>query len=105
MVIVRPYFSLDPSGPNYEKHCRQKLIRLHQPRRTSALYQPHRTSRSSRAWASIAFKLTLAPTMQCIHLAYINQYSTVRHIISYAQLALILKLPKGSTTMLHAPVF
>ena len=82
VVIVRPYFPRDPSGPNYEKHCRQKLIRLHQPRRTSAPYQPHRTSRtspatphqphrtsrSSRTCASIAFELTLAPTMQCIHL-------------------------------------
>ena len=27
VVIVRPYFSRDPSGPNYEEHCRQKLIR------------------------------------------------------------------------------
>ena len=72
VVIVRPYFSRDPSGPNYEEHCRQKLIRPHQPRRTSAPYQPHRTSRSSRACAAIAFELTLAPTMQCIHLVNSN---------------------------------
>ena len=49
VVIVRPYFSRDPSGSNYEKHCRQKLIRPHQPRRTSAPYQPHRTSRIAPA--------------------------------------------------------
>ena len=30
-VIVRPYFSPDPSGPKYEEYCRQKLIRPHQP--------------------------------------------------------------------------
>ena len=29
VVIVRPYFSPDPSGPKYEEYCRQKLIRLH----------------------------------------------------------------------------
>ena len=72
VVIVRPYFSRDPSGLNYEEHCRQKLIRPHQPRRTSAPYQPHRTSRSSRACAAIAFELTLAPTMQYIHLVVVT---------------------------------
>ena len=30
-VIVRPYFSPDPSGPKYEEYCRQKLIRPQQP--------------------------------------------------------------------------
>ena len=30
MVIVRPYFSPDPSGPKYEEYCRQKLM-LHIP--------------------------------------------------------------------------
>ena len=34
----------------------------------AAPHQPHRTSRSARACASIAFELTLAPTMLCIHL-------------------------------------
>ena len=48
VVIVRPY-SRDPSGPNYEEHCRQKLIRPHQPRRTSAPYHLHRTSRTAPA--------------------------------------------------------
>ena len=35
VVIVRPYFSPDSSGLKYEVYCRQKLIRQHQPRRTS----------------------------------------------------------------------
>ena len=35
VVIVCPYFSPDPSGPKYEEYCRQKLIRPHQPHRTS----------------------------------------------------------------------
>ena len=34
----------------------------------AAPHQPHRTTRSARACASIAFELTLAPTMLCIHL-------------------------------------
>ena len=35
VVIACPYFSPDLSSPKYEKCCRQKLIRSHQPRRTS----------------------------------------------------------------------
>ena len=55
VVIVCSYFSPDPSGPKYEEYCRQKLIRSHQPRRTSrtapavlhALAHPsHSSSRS-----------------------------------------------------------
>ena len=34
----------------------------------AAPHQPHRTTRSACACASIAFELTLAPTMLCIHL-------------------------------------
>ena len=30
VVIVRPYCSLDPNGPNYEQYCQQKLM-LHKP--------------------------------------------------------------------------
>ena len=33
-------------------------------------HQPHRTSPSARACASITFELTLPPTMLCIHLVY-----------------------------------
>ena len=36
MVIVRPYFSPDPSGPKYEEYCRQKLM-LHIPFRREEL--------------------------------------------------------------------
>ena len=38
--------------------------------------QPHRTNYAARACASIAFELTLAPTMLCIHLV-INNYHYV----------------------------
>ena len=69
VVIVRPYFSPDSSDLKYEVYCRQKLIRPHQPRRTS---------RSPRACASIAFELTLAPTMPCIHL--VNEMMSKRGI-------------------------
>ena len=30
MVIVRPFCSPDPNGPNYEQYCRQKLM-LYKP--------------------------------------------------------------------------
>ena len=30
VVIVRPYLSPEPSGPNYEQYCRQKLM-LYKP--------------------------------------------------------------------------
>ena len=33
VVIVRPFCSPDPNGPDYEKYCRQKLM-LHRPFRT-----------------------------------------------------------------------
>ena len=32
VVIVRPHFSPDPAGPNYDNYCRQKLM-LHRPYR------------------------------------------------------------------------
>ena len=70
VVIVCPYFSSDPSGPKYEEYCRHKLIRPDQQRRTS---------RSPRACASIAFELTLAPTIQCIHLVIHPLYILMYH--------------------------
>ena len=45
----------------------------------STWFRPHhlpRTSRSARACASIAFELTLAPTMLCIHLVLRNSHTT-----------------------------
>ena len=40
-VIVRPYFSPDPSGPKYEEYCRQKLIRPQQPLSTRLRIRAH----------------------------------------------------------------
>ena len=48
-----------------ERAARLQRMSANQP---AAPHQPHRTSRSARACASIAFELTLAPTMLCIHL-------------------------------------
>ena len=45
----------------------------HIPRGLGTWFRPHQprhTTRSPRACASIAFELTLAPTMLCIHLVY-----------------------------------
>ena len=47
--------------------------------REARLHQPHRTSHSARACASIAFELTLAPTMLCIYLVIIT-YSKMGYI-------------------------